>query len=149
MKKQLYLSGKLLLFAAALFVINSCSKSKSSGVTPTITNLVGTYKLSSETSQQDGSTVQINVLDSLPVCEKDDELRFNSNSTYDYLDAGTACAPTGAYSGTWDLPSSNILVLDDYSLYSIKSFDTKTLVMIFTDLGSSPIISYTLTLVKQ
>jgi hypothetical protein len=149
MKKQLCLTSKLLLLFAAAFIINSCSKSKSSGVTPTMTNLVGTYNLSSETSNQEGSTVQVNILDSLPLCEKDDELRFNSNSTYDYLDAGAACTPTGAYSGTWDLPSSNILVLDDYSLYSIKSFDNKTLVMIFTDLGSSPIITYTLTLVKQ
>ncbi|HEX4372196.1 MAG TPA: hypothetical protein VHZ50_02725, partial [Puia sp.] len=70
-------------------------------------------------------------------------------STYDYLDGGTVCTPTGAYSGTWDLPSSSVIVLDDYSLYSIKSFDNKTLVMVFTDLGSLPIITYTLTLVKQ
>lgn len=148
MKKQFYLTS-LLLFVAGSFIINSCSKSKSSGVTPTTANLVGTYKLTRETSNQDGSTVQINILDSLPSCEKDDELRFNTNSTYDYLDGGAVCAPTGAYSGTWDLPSSNILVLDDYSLYSIKSFNNKTLVMIFTDLGSYPIITYTLTLVKQ
>jgi hypothetical protein len=148
MKKKLYLTSKLLLFAAVLFAINSCSKSKSSGVTPTMANLVGTYKLSSETSQQ-GTATQINILESLPACEKDDELRFNADSSYDYLDDGTVCTPTGAYSGTWDLPSSNILVLDDYSLYSIKSFDNITLVMIFTDLGSSPIINYTLTLVKQ
>jgi hypothetical protein len=148
MKKQFYLTI-LLFFVAGSFTFNSCSKSKSSGVTPTRTNLVGTFKLSSETSNQDGSTVQINILDSLPSCETDDELRFNTNSTYDYLDDGTVCTPTGGYSGTWDLPSSNIIVLDDYSLYSIKSFDNKTLVMIFTDLGSLPIITYTLTLVKQ
>ncbi|HEX4373203.1 MAG TPA: hypothetical protein VHZ50_07885, partial [Puia sp.] len=79
MKKQLYLTS-LLLFVSASFIINGCSKNKSSGVTLTRANLAGTYKLSSETSNQDGSTVQINILDSLPSCEKDDELRFNANS---------------------------------------------------------------------
>ncbi|HLY69928.1 MAG TPA: lipocalin family protein [Puia sp.] len=148
MNKLSYLTSLLLLVAGSV-IINGCSKSKSSAVTPTRANLVGTYKLSSETSIQDGSSSPVNILDSLPACEKDDELRFNADATYDYLDNGTVCTPTGAYSGTWDLPSSNILVLDGYSLYAIKSFDNKTLVMIFTDLNSSPITTYTLTLVKQ
>jgi hypothetical protein len=147
MKKQFYFAS-VLLFIAALFVINSCSKSKSSGVTPTKSNLTGTYKLGSETAKQ-GSGAVVNISDSLDACEKDDLLKFNSDSTYNYIDAGTACTPAGDYSGTWELTSSNALVLDGLNLYTIKSFDNKTLVLVFVDLTSSPSITYTLSLSKQ
>jgi hypothetical protein len=147
MKKQFYLTS-VLLFVAGSFVINGCSKNKSSIITPTETNLLGTYKLASETAQQ-GSGAQINLSDSLAACEKDDVLKFNADSTYDYLDVGMVCNPAGNYSGTWYLPSSNTLLLDYFDLYTIKSFNNKTLVLISIDSSSSPAITYTLTLSKE
>ena len=147
MKKQFYLVT-ILLFVTASFVINSCSKNRSSDITPTINNLVGTYKLGSETSKQ-GSGAVVIISDSIDACEKDDLLKFNTDSTYNYLDVGIVCSPLGNYSGTWYLPGNNTLLLDYFNLYTIKSFNNKTLVLIAIDSSSSPAITYTLTLSKE
>ena len=144
MKKLLWYTS-IFLFAG---VIYSCSKGRSSNITPTETSLMGTYNLSAETGKPE-SGVQFNALDSLVACERDDELRLNANLTYDYIDTGIVCSPSGNYSGTWDLPNSNTLVLDHFSQYTIKSFNNKTLVLVYVDLYSSPTITYTLTLVKE
>jgi|SRR5271154_393641 len=146
MKKQICYAS-IILFAIGI-AINSCSKSKSSNVTPTNSNFVGTYKFSSETGKP-GTGPQFNAFDSLAPCERDDEVRFNADSSYDYLDVGTVCSPTASYSGTWYLQNSKTLVLDLSSVYTIQSFNNKTLVLVFTDTYTSPATVYTLTLAKQ
>lgn len=145
MKKQIFYTG-IILFAIGI-AINSCSKSKSSNITPTETNLPGTYKFSSETAKP-GTGAVINVFDSVQACQTDDEVRFNADSTYDYLDQGIVCTPAGNYTGSWYLQSSNIFVLD-FTNYTIKSFNNKTLVLVYDDDTGSPVVVYTFTFVKQ
>jgi len=146
MKKELgYGIAFLLVFG---LIVSSCSKSKSSNVTPTTTNLLGSYKLTAETGKPENGA-QYNLFDSLNACEKDDILQFSTDSVYNYVDAGIVCSPSGDHVGTWDLVSSNSLILDGFSTYTIKSFDNKTLVLTFIDLYSTPTTIFTLTLVKQ
>ncbi len=141
---------KLLFFVTLFFVFvlffstNSCSK-KDSSVTPTIANIAGTYTYT-ETAQKTSGPVY-NPLDSLDPCKQDDEIRFNTDSTYDYIDAGVVCNPPDSYTSTWILPNSSTLLLGS-GIYTIASFNNKTLVLTNTDNSTVPAITYTITLTR-
>jgi hypothetical protein len=144
MRKLLFFAA--LFFASVLvFFTNSCSK-KNSSVTPTIASIAGTYTYT-ETAQKTSGPVY-NPLDSLDACKKDDEIKFNTDSTYNYIDAGIVCSPPDSYTGTWTLPNSTTLLLGS-GIYAIASFNNKTLVLTNTDNSTIPSITYTITLTKQ
>jgi hypothetical protein len=120
------------LFAIALTGIIlfgvACSKSDNNTNSSAITvaNLSGSYKLTAATASALGIT--INVLDSLPACQRDDIYQLNSNLSFGYVDAGTKCAPPGDYTDTWSLIGTTKLVIGADTA-NIQSFSGKTLVV--------------------
>ncbi|HLK30344.1 MAG TPA: hypothetical protein VKT28_17310 [Puia sp.] len=140
---------RLLFFAALFFVsvlflfTNSCSK-KDSGVTPTIANISGTYTFT-ETAQKASGPVY-DPRDS--ACQKDDEIKFNTDSTYNYIDAGTVCSPSNSFTDLWTLPNSSTILLGA-QVFAIESFNNKILVLAYTNDNVTPAITYTITLTKQ
>ena len=138
-----------LVLAFIFIIVFSCSKKndKPAAVTLTKANLIGTYKFTDETVKQ-GSTAEVDLFPGADACQKDDQVRFNSDSTVDFIDAGAACSPANNSTEDWQLPSSSTLIIAGES-YTVKSFDGKTLVIYFTDYSNTPPNVYTVTLVKQ
>jgi hypothetical protein len=143
---------KTLLFvvvSVALFVlaISGCSK-KNEDVSPTMKNVAGTYKMTALTGSFGGFT--LNLYDSVPACQKDDNYKFNADSTYQYIDAGTQCDTSYDYSGTWVI-SGSYIILDqqgEQDSATIKSFNGSQLVITFTDNSTGFPISATQTFTK-
>jgi hypothetical protein len=112
----------------------------------TVQNLVGTYALTALTVTVPPLPPQ-SIIDSLPVCQRDDLYKLNSDMTFNYVDAGVKCVPPGDASGNWSL-SSNTIIIDTLHL-TIVSFDGKTLALTAPVTISGFAGTTTETLVKQ
>lgn len=139
---------KTLLFvivsaAALLLIISGCSKKNDSQAT-TMKNVAGTYKLTAATGAFGGLT--FNLYDSVPACERDDNLKLNADSTYQVIDAGTQCNPPDNSQGTWFI-SGNYYIRNGTDTGTIKSFSGSQLVVTYTDnsLGFPIVATETLT----
>lgn len=122
----------LIPFVLAAILFGGCKKDDES-CTLSQASLVGSYKLSSIKYKTSSSSAETEVIGSyLDACERDDIITFNSNSTYNYVDAGTQCSPPGDDAGTWSV-SGNTLIVDGTSLgvtaYECSSFQ-------YTEYGS-------------
>lgn len=119
---------------------------KSSGSTAiTMQSLSASYKITASSALVEG--ISFNTYDSIPACERDDILKLNPDSTYDYEDVGVSCTPNGSFTGFWSL-SGGIIDIDS-TFYTIKSFTGATLVLSTTDtLSGIPVVA-TETLTKQ
>lgn len=91
MKKLFYLS-----IALTIVAITSCTKEEDDDITkPASELIVGTWKLSSSTINPaydwngDGNLIT-NIFSTLMPCATDDEIRFNANGTFDYVE-NTPC----------------------------------------------------------
>jgi len=125
---------KTLLFVfvsatALLLIMSGCSK-KNDSQAATMKNVAGTYKLTAYTGSFMG--MNYNLMDSLETCQRDDNYKFNADSTYQYIDAGTQCSTSGNASGTWYI-NGNWIVLDGSDSATIKSFSGSQLVVTFTE----------------
>jgi len=141
---------KTLLFVfvsatALLLIMSGCSK-KNDSQAATMKNVAGTYKLTAATGSFAGLT--FNLYDSIPACAKDDRLTLNADSTYQYVDAGTQCAPPGDDSGTWVI-SGNYYIRNGTDSGTIKSFSGSQLVVSYTDNSMGFPVVATETLTKQ
>jgi len=144
---------KTLLFVAVsvasllTLLFAGCSK-KNDSVALTMKNVAGTYKLTAATGSFGGYTM--NLYDSIPACQKDDNLKLNADSTYQHIDAGTQCNPPGDEQGTW-LISGNYFILNSQNgidTATIKSFNGSQLVVSYTDGSYGFPITATETLTK-
>ena len=143
MKKTLLfivISGASLL----ALVLSGCSK-KNDATAPTMKSVVGTYKLTALTAT--GGGVTVDGMQSLDACQKDDNLKLNADSTYNYIDAGTTCSVNGSYDGQWYISGSYFIQDGDTS--TIKSFNGTTLVLTTTGVSSGISVVATETLTKQ
>ncbi len=117
----------------ALFVIfNACKKSDnttSTGPTNarTVQNFSGTYNLTALKATVLG--VSINLLDSLPACEKDNEIQLNENLSAQFIDSGIQCNPPSDSTGTWSLSSNTDTLYVAGSANFINSWDGTTLML--------------------
>lgn len=134
----------LALTALTALIITSCSKKKDAPAA-TFQNVVGTYKITGFNAQ--AGSININFLDSMPACQRDDEYKFNLDSTYQYIDAGVSCGTNNDYTDKWNLKGS-IMTFDDQD-FTIKSFSGSQLVLTFTQNAGGISIPYTITLSKQ
>ena len=102
----------------------SCKKNNdvSANVTPTKDNLVGTYKLSKITIRMGSSETPY----PLGQCQADDLEQLNADMTYNPIDAGLSCNPSGSFNSTWALNSSTAITIDATD-YIIEKFDGKNL----------------------
>lgn len=105
MKKILILA----LSAAAIF--SSCKKKKDTPATceVTIAGIAGNYKLTKIEAVAAGVATDVTNT-YLDPCEKDDIYQFNTNKSFTYQDAGTACAPSSAGTGTWDVTGGKLVL---------------------------------------
>ena len=133
---------------AALFPFVSCKKSDNVSNAKTVQNIAGTYNLTGLTWSALGVTE--NVYDSLPPCEKDNILQFNTDGSVHELDVKILCDPPEPDSvTTWGLsPKGDSLYLNG-SPYLIKSWDGKTLVITGVVDYGPPVVTGTTTFTKQ
>jgi hypothetical protein len=92
----------------------------------------------------------LNVYDTLPACEKDNQIVLNATSmAATFVDAGVKCVPPSDSTGTWSLSSNTDTLYVAGSASFIKSWDGSTLVLTNAeDLGGLPVTATT-TLKKQ
>jgi len=118
MKKTILVLASLALLA---LVIVSCKKSDTvppKDPTPTVSNLSGSYTIAKITLKNNISGVETE--QSYPDFKKDDELHFNSDLIFNYVDAGLVCQSPGDWSGVWSLPSPTTLDIDGATSTIIK-----------------------------
>ncbi len=140
---------KILSFALAIAVlaVSSCKKDNAKPVEITEANLAGSYRIAAFTSQK-GAAAPVDLIAHLEDCEKDNVVKFNTDHTYNYIDAGVQCNPPGDDHGTWSLPTTSQFILDS-TTFSIKSFDGKTFIIAATETTGNEVTVYTYTFVKQ
>jgi hypothetical protein len=148
MRKKALSAGAFILILA----INACKKNDSNGSDPsarTVQNLSGSYTLSAITASVLG--LNVNLYDSLPVCDRDNVIQLDTNKTAHFIDAGVACAPPSDSTGTWSLSSNSDTIYVAGSANFIKSWDGKTLTLSSVEsLGGIPVpVTATTTLVKK
>jgi len=116
-----------------LVILSSCKKGEpSQNCSPSITTLSGTYKIVSLKYKAAASAQEIDYLSFLDDCEKDDQVKLNSNKTYNNIDAGVSCNPSTNNEGTWNLVGNKI-ESDGQIQGEIQSFDCSTLVVFSKD----------------
>lgn len=119
MKKVISIS--LIHFGVLLFLsLFSCTKSSSDSHAINVANISGTYLLTDVTVSLPPAP-PISVLDSIPACQRDDQIKLNSTMTVDFVDIGTQCVPPGNGTSTWSLSGSNITI--DTLSGTISKFD--------------------------
>ncbi|HET9824000.1 MAG TPA: lipocalin family protein [Chitinophagaceae bacterium] len=127
---------KLLLFPLMLMVVCSCKKNKDNNpsCTTNVTSISGSYKITAYTYKASASAQEIDYYTTLfpDACDRDNVLSFNANGTYQLIDAGIVCSPSGDDNGTWSLSGNTITVDGDAA--AIESFDCKTLVLSNADI---------------
>jgi hypothetical protein len=134
--------------AAALLSFISCKKSDNVSNAKTVQNISGSYILTGLTWSALGITV--NVYDSLPPCEKDNILQFNTDGSAHDIDVKIMCDPPEPDSvSTWGLSSKGDSLYLDHNPYLIKSWDGKTLVITGIVDNGPPVVTGVTTFVKQ
>lgn len=137
---------KKLLFAIAVLALgSSCKKDKDKTCDLNAGSLVGTYKTTSIKYKASASATEVDEFASYDACEKDDLVKFNSNNTVDYIDAGTVCTPSGDDNGVWALSGSTLNL--DGGIYTITSFDCNGMTLTYA--GTTPGELTTITVVRQ
>ena len=107
----------IFIILAVATTLSACSKSTSNTTTAvTMQSLAGNYKITAAT------VAGLDILNSyvLP-CQVDDIYTLNSDGTYSIADAGTACTPTSAVSGTWSLNNNQITI--GTQVFTLVKFD--------------------------
>ena len=137
----------ILALSMLAVVFTSCKKDNDDDpVTPTKENLTGSYKITAATLSSGGTSVDIfNDNNFFEACDRDDIYKLNADLTYDIQDAGQVCSPDNNYTGgSWALVGTSSINIDG-DVYTIKSWNGKTLVAEMSDSG----ITATVTYVKQ
>lgn len=140
---------KKIILAAFLFstIMVGCKKDKDQNCDLSNERLVGTYKLTAINYKAAGSTTSTNVfLLFTEACERDDLYVFNSNNTFEYVDAGSVCSPAGHFNSSWSL-SGNTLIFDGES-FTVATFDCTTMSVKISD-PTSPGDEYTFSYARQ
>ena len=131
------------LFAFLALAIVSCKKDHTeqppADPVPTVANVSGNYTVAKITLK-DNATGQ-EVVQTYPDCKKDDELHFNSNMVFNYVDAGTVCQSPGDWTGAWALPSSTVLEIDGSPATIIKFNGTNLNLLAYYD-DTNSLITY-------
>jgi Lipocalin-like domain len=126
---------KLSVVLVALVLIFSCKKDKDkdSGCSKNVTSISGTYKITAYTYKATLSSSEVDYYSILfpDACDRDNLLKFDTNGSYQLIDAGIVCSPSGNDNGTWSISGNSMVVDGDETI--IESFDCKTLVLSSTD----------------
>jgi len=123
---------KTSIFLLSVVLLLSCGKNPVE-CNPTVSNVSGAYKITAYTYKETPTSPEIDYYAILfpDACERDDELLFSANGTYQKTDAGIVCSPPESDNGTWALTGNTITI--DGGINTVESFDCKTLVVLITD----------------
>lgn len=134
---------------AVFFVFYACKKDNNS--TPanarTVQNFSGVYSLTDIKASILGVTIDL--YDSLPPCEQDNEIQLDASLTANFIDSGTKCVPPSDSTGTWSLSSNTDTIYVAGSANYINSWDGTTLVLTGDQTVSGFQAAVTTTLVKK
>lgn len=136
--------------AIALFVFNACSKNSNSNSPSnarTVQNFSGTYKFGDIKASVLGVT--IDVLDTLPACEKDNVIRLDADLVAHFVDTLVQCTPPSDSTGTWSLSQNTDTLYVAGGANYINSWDGTTLVLVGNQIVSGFSATVTTTLVKE
>ncbi|MGE5519143.1 MAG: lipocalin family protein [Candidatus Dadabacteria bacterium] len=126
-----------LSFGIILLLVISCKKNDNNSCSTDMNSIAGSYKITGyfyRASPSSQETDYTNII--LPdACERDNLLVFNSNGSYQLVDAGVVCSPSSNDNGTWSLTGSTIYI--DTEASTVESFDCKTLVVSTTDVNQT------------
>lgn len=137
MKKTSIRLGLAVAFSALLFT--ACKKDKDEAPADlTKESIAGKYKLSS--LQGIFPIVDpVDLMQSLPECQRDDIYTLNTDFSATYEDAGKPCGGDPVQKTTWSLDGKNITVKGGNNEFNgiVKSWDGKTLVIdcVYESLG--------------
>jgi len=135
---------------ALFFVLNACSKNSNS-TSPsnarTVQNFSGTYKFGDIKASVLGVT--IDVLDTLPACEKDNVIRLDADLVAHFVDTLVQCTPPSDSTGKWSLSQNTDTLYVAGGANFINSWDGTTLVLVGNQTVSGFQATVTTTLVKE
>ena len=127
---------KLILLALVTAVIISCNKGKgdTAACVTDAASISGSYKITAYTYKAGPQFPEIDYMNDIfpSFCDRDNIYKFTSNGTYQIMDIGIVCSPTGDDTGTWQFLSTAALKIDGDEVI-LESFDCKTLVLVNTD----------------
>ena len=123
---------KLIVLTFAMAVIFSCNKEKdkpANKCTTDVPSISKSYRLTAYTYKQTPSSQEMDYYNTLfpDACDRDNVIKFNANGTYELIDAGLVCSPSGSDAGQWSL-SGNTMQIDGEQM-TIESFDCNKLVI--------------------
>jgi hypothetical protein len=130
-----------LVLSAFVLFFASCSKDDNN-VTPSQSNLPGTYRLTAVT--EDGVNIFNNTdasLNTFDACERDDQFKLNADGTTQQIDAGVQCSPPNNNTGSWSLASASSIVLNGIP-FVIDSFNGTTLKVSNNLFGAAYVATY-------
>lgn len=107
----------------------SCNKEKDQNnqCPVEMSRIAGSYKLTAMKYKTAISSPEADLLYTLEACMRDDIFQFNADGTYNYLDRGTVCDPTGSNAGLWSLNGNRLTVNGETA--TIIDFNCSTLVV--------------------
>ena len=123
---------KTIIFFLTTILLFACKKDPEP-CTTSVTSISGSYKITAYTYKQTPTSPEEDYYPILfpDACERDDELSFSTNGTFQKTDAGIVCSPPENDNGTWSLTGNTITIDGDPA--TIESFNCKTLVITITD----------------
>jgi len=121
------------IFILSALVLFSCKKDSEETCATNTASVSGSYKVTAVTYKENATAPEINYYTVwyTETCERDDIITFNSNGTYQSVDAGVVCTPSNGDNGTWSLVGNTIQLDGDPA--TIESFDCKSLVISIAD----------------
>jgi hypothetical protein len=134
----------IILFALVT-LFSSCKKDSTPTCDLNLTNISGTYKITSLIYKADATTPETDVFLLYDACQKDDLFSFNANGTYVISEGATSCSPSNSDSGNWSLGGTTIIIDGEAAEvldFSCNGFKART-----TDVTSGEVI--TVTFAKQ
>jgi len=123
---------KLIVLTFTMAVIFSCKKEKdmpANKCTTDVASISKSYRLTAYTYKQTPSSQEVDYYNTIfpDACDRDNVLKFNANGTYELIDAGLVCSPSGSDNGQWSLIGNTIQI--DGEPLTIESFDCNKLVI--------------------
>ena len=125
---------KLTVLLIVLISIFSCKKNKPEPTCTTdMASIAGQYKITGYTYKAGPQFPEIDYYTTVfpDACDRDNAIKFNADGTYQLLDIGLVCSPSGNDSGTWKLTGNTVTIDGDETI--LESFNCKTLILVNTD----------------
>jgi Lipocalin-like domain len=145
--RKIHLAIATVTFLIVFYACKKTGNSSTAANARTVQNFSGTYNLTALKASILGLTIDL--YDSLPPCEQDNEVQLDSNLTAHFIDSGTPCVPPSDSTGTWSLSSNTDTIYVAGSANLITSWDGTTLVLVGNQSISGVTAAVTTTLVKK